>query len=399
MHIRWGRFFRRVTALCLATTAIWFLLTAAEAGTASEVAGWLGENPKLIQAALQAELGRPEENANSIFVRLAAGESALLAANPPSLPVSPKPEATVQFTPVPTPTPEPLPEAQPAPDRDDLTEESPPPAPASPGNIVERTLVPSSAAKGYVTGAGLCLYNRTDLPVDLAAAAVQPVSFTLAPADTGPQILIIHTHTTEAYTPDGEDIYEASDESRTLNERYNMLRVGDEMERVFTELGLHVIHDRNLYDYPQYNGSYSRSGPAVKQYLEEYPSIRLVLDVHRDALMGNDGTIYKTVTSIDGVKTAQVMLVVGTDAAGGEEYAWEENLALATKLQRSMDFLYPTLARPMTLRQSHYNQNLSSGGLLVEVGSHGCTLQEALAGARLFARAAGSVLKGLVEEG
>ena len=116
-----------------------------------------------------------------------------------------------------------------------------------------------------------------------------------------------------------------------------------------------------------------------------------MLDVHRDALMGSDGTVYKAVTTIDGVKTAQVMLVVGSSAGGGDHPGWEENLALAARLQKSLDTLYPTLARPMTLRQSVYNQNLTPGSLLVEVGSHGNTLQEALAGARLFARAAGSV--------
>jgi len=402
LHIRWGRFFRRFAALFLATLAVWLLLTGAGEGAVSVMTDRLEENPDLVRAALRSELGNTEDETGTLLVRLAAGESALLAANPPSL--TPEPVQTAEFlptpepspTPEPTPTPEPLPEAQPAPDRDDLTETSEAPSPA-PGNAIERTLVPSSAAKGYVTGAGLYLYNRTELSVDLATAAAQPVGFSLSPAEAGPQILIIHTHTTEAYTPDGEDLYIESDYSRTLEEDCNMLRVGDEMERVFTELGLNVIHDRGVYDYPQYNGAYSRSGPAVKAYLEQYPTIRVVLDVHRDALMSSDGTVYKTVTSIDGVKTAQVMVVTGTDAAGGGAYDWNQNLALATKLQRSMDFLYPTLARPMTLRRSHYNQNLSPGSLLVEVGSHGCTLQEALAGARLFARAAGSIFLGLVE--
>lgn len=176
-----------------------------------------------------------------------------------------------------------------------------------------------------------------------------------------------------------------------------MLRVGDELERVFTEMGLSVLHDRGIYDYPTYNGSYTRSGPAVADYLAQYPTIKLVLDVHRDALVGSDGTVYKVVTDIDGVKTAQVMLVVGSDAGGGDHPTWQANLALAAKLQKSLDTLYPTLARPMTLRQSVYNQNLIPGALLVEVGSHGNTLQEALAGARCFARAAGMVFLSLKE--
>ena len=236
--------------------------------------------------------------------------------------------------------------------------------------------------------------------MDLSAALYQSLPFTLAPASEGPQILIIHTHTTEAYTPDGIDVYAPSDNNtRTLEEPYNMLRVGDEMEEVFTEMGLSVIHDRGVYDYPAYNGAYGRSGAAVEEYLKQYPTIRIVLDVHRDALVGSDGTVYKAVTTVDRVKTAQVMVVVGTDAGGSHHPGWRDNLALAAKLQKNLDTLYPTLARPMALRQSAYNQALCPGSLLVEVGTHGNTLQEALAGARDFARAAGAVFLGLAAEG
>ena len=170
------------------------------------------------------------------------------------------------------------------------------------------------------------------------------------------------------------------------------------MERVFTEMGLSVLHDRGLYDYPKYAGAYGRSGPAVEEYLEQYPTIKIGLDVHRDALIGNDGTVYKVATTVDGNKTAQVMLVVGSDPGGNSHPNWEENLALCAKLQKSLDTLYPTLARPMALRSSVYNQDLSVGSFLVEVGSHGNTLQEALAGARDFARCAGAVFLGFVEK-
>ena len=108
--------------------------------------------------------------------------------------------------------------------------------------------------------------------------------------------------------------------------------------------------------------------------------------------------MYKVATTVDGVKTAQVMLVVGSAPEGGGHPNWEENLALCAKLQKNLDTLYPTLARPMALRNSIYNQNLSVGSFLVEVGSHGNTLQEALAGARDFARCAGAVFLGLVKE-
>ena len=385
-RIHWGRLLRRSLSLCMAVLALWLLLLGVGAGAAERSLEALGQNEDFVTAALRLELGPAGQESLPFWQRLAVGQSSLLEANPPKHSETLEPLESA-----------PLPNAQPAPDHDDMTEE-PPPAASEPGDVVERTLIPTTT-QGYVTGAGLYLYNRTDLSVDLAAVAQADLCFSLAPAEAGPQILIIHSHATEAYTPQGEDTYVPSDNNtRTTDERYNMLRVGDEMERVFTEMGLSVLHDRELYDYPQYNGSYTRSGPAVEAYLAQYPTIKLVLDVHRDALVGSDGTVYKAVTAIDGAKTAQVMLVVGSDAGGTEHPHWQENLALAAKLQKGLDTLYPTLARPMTLRQSAYNQNLLPGSLLVEVGSHGNSLQEALAGARAFARAAGAVFLGLVRE-
>ncbi len=383
-QIQWGRFFRRGMAVCLATIALWLMVLGASAGAASGRWEELGANEALITAALRTELGYDEREL-SFWDRLVLSQSSLLWANliPPDTAEIP-------------PTPQILPNAQPAPDHDDVTEE-PPPSTAAPGDIVERTLVPTTG-EGYVTGAGLYLYNRTNLSVDLGEVAAKKVKFTLSPASEGPQILIIHSHATEAYTPDGTDIYTPSDNNtRTTDEGYNMIRVGDEMERVFTEMGLSVLHDRGMYDYPVYNGSYTRSGPKVEEYLAQYPTIKLVLDIHRDALVGSDGTVYKVCTSIDGTKTAQVMLVVGSNEGGADHPDWQENLTLATKIQKNLDTLYPTLARPMTLRQSSYNQNLTPGFLLVEVGSHGNTLQEALAGARCFARAAGAAFLNLAE--
>ena len=378
-RIRWGRLIRRSLAVCLTVVTLWLLLTGS-AGVS------LAESEAFVVAALRTELGDRGQGGPGFWQRLALSQSLLLERNltPPE-----QEEAPVE-------TLEPLPNAQPAPDHDDVQDQ--PQITAAPEDIVERTLTPTGSG-GYVTGAGLYLYNRTGLTVDMAAAAPREVPFVLAPAAEGPQILIIHTHTTEAYTPDGVDVYAPSDNNtRTLEEPYNMLRVGDEMERVFTEMGLSVIHDRGVYDYPAYKGAYTRSGPAVEGYLEQYPTIRIVLDVHRDALVGSDGTVYKAVTTIDRVKTAQVMLVIGTNDAGGDHPGWEDNLALAARLQKNLDTLYPTLARPMTLRQSSYNQELVPGSLLVEVGTHGNTLQEALAAARDFARAAGAVFLGLTGE-
>lgn len=382
--ILWGRLLRRAAALFLATLAVWVLPLCTGAGAAGALRE-LGEDPAFVAAALGAELGLAPEDGPLAELdgwgRLAVGQSPLLLAGGGGEVQGMDKEETLD-----------LPAGQPARDLDDIT--APPVTTAAPSDIVGRTLVPTSP-DGYDVAGGLYLYNRTSLDVDLASAASASVPITLP--EEGPQILIVHTHGTEAYTPDGTDVYTPSDNNtRTLDNNYNMVRVGDEMEKVFTEMGLGVIHDTTLHDYPQYNGAYDRSAKTVAAYLEQYPTIRIVLDVHRDALIGEDGTVYKAVTTVDGTSTAQVMLVLGS-SEGGEHPNWMENLTLACKIQNGLNTLYPTLARPMTLRSSRYNQQLCPGSLLVEVGTHGNTLQEALAAARLFARAAGQVLLGLEE--
>ena len=166
----------------------------------------------------------------------------------------------------------------------------------------------------------------------------------------------------------------------------------NEIARIFQEMGIAVIHDKTLHDSPSYNDAYDNARTGIEGYLEQYPTIQMVLDIHRDALVDSDGTVYKPVLQIDGVKTAQVMLLVGTDDAGATFPDWTEHLALAMEIQQEMNSLWPGLARPITLRTARFNQQLTKGSLLVEVGSHGNTLEEALAGARLFARSAAKVL-------
>lgn len=241
---------------------------------------------------------------------------------------------------------------------------------------------------------GMTVKNLTGYSVDTAAMTLAGPGLTLH-ADRA-QILIIHTHSSEAYTPAGLDRYEPSDSFRTEDSEYNIIRVGDELTALFQAAGLNVIHDRNIYDYPSYTGSYSRSGQSIEEYLQEYPDIAIVLDVHRDAL-GSGDVVYKTMAEESGACASQVMLLVGTDESGLEHPHWRRNLALALYLQKAVDDKYPTLMRPIELVQQRYNQHLTTGSLIVEVGSSGNTLQEALAAARLFSSAAAPALSALVE--
>ena len=261
--------------------------------------------------------------------------------------------------------------------------------------VIAQTLLPATDGS-YPSSGGVFLYNRTNQTVDMEALA--QVEITLGGDKMGPQILIIHTHATESYTKAGQDSYQESDPYRTVDDAHNVVRVGDEMAAAFAQAGLNVLHDRTLHDYPNYNGAYTRSRETVERYLAAYPSIRVVLDVHRDAIMGENNAIYKVMTKSDVEENcAQVMLVVGTEEGGGSHPNWRQNLAFAMALERQMNQDKPTLARPITLRKSHYNQQLSVGSLLVEVGTHGNTLEEAVNAARAFAESAAPVISELLE--
>lgn len=257
-------------------------------------------------------------------------------------------------------------------------------------NIIPRTMAPS-ASQTYLQAGDIYIANRADKQPDVAALASAPVHITLR---DGPQILILHSHGSEAYTPSNGDAYIPSDPYRTTDCNYNMVRVGEEMAQIFRDAGFGVIHDTTLYDHPSYNEAYDRSLAAAERWLAQYPSIQVVLDVHRDALAAEDGTIYKAVSAENDGQAAQVMLVVGTDGTG-KHPLWQENLTFAMRVQQQLLDDHQSLARPMVLRASRFNQHLSVGSVLVEVGTHGNTLQEALLGARLFAKSTAKVLEGL----
>ena len=191
-----------------------------------------------------------------------------------------------------------------------------------------------------------------------------------------PAVLILHTHTTESY--ENTENYEASSPYRTLDENYNMCSVGEELARILEAGGIRVIHDRSFHDYPDYNGAYQSARTTVQTYLAENPSICLVLDLHRDAAETADGTQKRETVELDGAPSARLMLVMGSDQGSLSHTQWQKNLSLAVKLQAQLESSHPGLCRPIQLRASRYNQDLSTGALLIEVGTAGNTRQEAL---------------------
>lgn len=226
-------------------------------------------------------------------------------------------------------------------------------------------------------------YN-CDYRPDLGELLTRPFSWDLE--GEAPAVLILHTHTTECYTKEDGEEYEYSGSYRTLDEDYNMLCLGSLVARRLEEAGIRVIHDRNLHDYPDYNGSYAHAAASAEEILEKNPSIRLVLDLHRDAADTAYGQMV-TACSIGSETAAQLMMVVGTDACGLEHPQWEENLSLALKLQILLERENPGICRPLNLSRNRYNQHLADRALLVEIGAAGNTLREAELAAEALARA------------
>ncbi len=223
----------------------------------------------------------------------------------------------------------------------------------------------------------LCGYSA-----DVQALLAQPLSWDLTGAV--PTVLILHSHGSESYTKT-EDYTESSD-YRTLDEQYNVVSVGTQIAQLLQQQGIQVIHDKTLHDYPSYNGSYEHARAAIKAYLEEYPSIRLVLDIHRDAAEDSSGEQIDYTVDISGQKAAQLMLVVGSDAGGLTHPQWQNNMALAVKLHVQLEKLVPGICRPISFRTQRFNQDLSAGAVLVEVGAAGNTRQEALKAAEILAQ-------------
>ena len=232
-------------------------------------------------------------------------------------------------------------------------------------------------------------YNCSLRP-DPAALITAPLSWDLT-ADE-PTVLILHTHGTESYTPSPGENYRESSDYRTLDENYNMLSIGAHLANLLEAGGIRVLQDRTLHDYPSYNGSYNHARKSIRQYLEEYPSIRLVLDLHRDASGG--AAQMRTEATVNGNPSAQLMLVVGTSASGLKHPNWEENLALGLKLHAQCERLAPGIMRYVNLRSQRFNQDLSPGTLLIEVGAAGNTHPEALTAVEVLAEAILSLAKG-----
>ena len=209
-----------------------------------------------------------------------------------------------------------------------------------------------------------------------------PIQSTLNSSE--PLVLILHTHGTEAFAPEGEISQPPESTQRSSDITENIVAVGGVMADLLNEAGIPTIHCEIMHDLESYQNSYNLAADTIQKYLTLYPSIKYVFDVHRDAIIRTDGDIVRPVSLIDGKIAAQVMLLVGTNEKGADHPNWNQNMTVAACLQDRLTRSYANFARPINIRGASFNEQFTPGSLLIEIGSSGNTLSEAKYAAELL---------------
>ena len=257
------------------------------------------------------------------------------------------------------------------------------------GKIVETKYGKANATNTYKN---ICVKNTTQTKsINIEKVLNEPIDLK-AVDRSQPAVLIFHTHTTEGYEMLSRGFYTNSYTGRGEDKSRNMVRVGDEITKMLEKSGYKVIHDTEIHD-RKYTGAYDHSKVNVEAYLKKYPSIQVVLDIHRDAIHLSNGNKIKPTAEINGKKAAQIMIITGAQEGKVKDFPdWEQNLRFAVRLQQTCETMYPGLMRPILFSQRKYNMNLSHCNLLLEMGSDANTLEEAAYSGRLVGTAIAKLL-------
>ncbi|MCQ2477849.1 MAG: stage II sporulation protein P [Clostridia bacterium] len=261
------------------------------------------------------------------------------------------------------------------------------------GKVTEKFISPYTANTYYNS---VYLKNSTDLKIDIKELLSSPLKYKLT-KNGEPQVLILHTHATESFLSEDRDYYTESDASRSTDNSKNMVMIGNIVAEKLNTAGVKTLHDTTLHDYPSYNESYNRSSKTVLSYIKKYPSIKIVIDMHRDAITPSNNEKVKVTTKIDGKKAAQIMLVMGSQSGNVKNFPnYKENLKLAVRIQQTLEVMYPALARSISLTSKNYNESLTEGSVLIEMGTDANSLEEVSYSASLLGNALVSLFNTLV---
>ena len=266
------------------------------------------------------------------------------------------------------------------------------------GVITRRTYGKYTSADYITLSSGAQVRNCTsDSNEALISASKELPPLTIHSDSPEPQVLIVHTHATESFEPYQRDYFDGEFPFRSRDSRYNMVAVGTALAESLAKNGISVVHDGTLHDYPAYTGAYDRSEETIRSILEEYPSIKVVIDLHRDAISEADGSRIAPVTEINGRSAAQLMIISGCDDGRFNMPHYMENFKLAALIQNSTEIMYPSLARAVLFDYRNYNQHITTGSLLIEIGTHANSLDEAIYTAELLGESMAAALKLLTD--
>ena len=264
--------------------------------------------------------------------------------------------------------------------------------------------VGKTSEEDYFGGGRLISYKDIEIQSKIPEEVYNPDIRSLLEQDSDlvisdkskPSVLVYHSHTTEAYALLDSGYYISSD-ARSKKPSRNVVRVGDELVAALESAGYSVIHDTEIHD-TDYNSSYEDSRKTVEKYLEEYPSIEITIDLHRDDITYDNKTKVKPTAVVNGKKAARMMLIAGCEYGLVKNYPdWEYNLRFDLRVQQEVNALYPGLMRPILFSQRKYNMYETHTSFLLEVGTDANTLDEACYSARLFGTALAQMMERYVK--
>ncbi len=257
------------------------------------------------------------------------------------------------------------------------------------GKVIEQQITTESAQIQ-----GVSIKNASSASIDVAAELAKKPDIDIVKTKE-PQVLILHTHTTEAYMTYFAGYYNASDPNRTSDTSRSVVAVGEAIAQQLRASGIGVIHETTVFDSP-YTGAYDRAAEVISKLLKQYPTIKVVLDIHRDAINRSTSEKLKPTAVIDGKKAAQMMIITSVcNSKTAPHPDWEQNLRFALRLHSTLNTQYEGIMRPMYLVDSRYNEHLTHGSLLIEVGSEANTIDEATYSGELLGKGLSKVLSEL----
>lgn len=259
------------------------------------------------------------------------------------------------------------------------------------GRIKSQTINKAGATASY---GDVYIKNKTEKTINIKTEMSKKPNLKIKLNSSNPQVLIVHTHATESFFPKLVENYPKSWGERDNDVAKNMVSVGEVIKNYLNKSDIKTVQSTVLHDKGEYNGAYDRSRKTIQSYLKKYPSIKVVLDVHRDAINEEDGDKIRPIINIKGKTAGQIMLVSGCESGPITGYPnWQKNLRFSLGLQKTLEQNYPSLARPLFFAEKKYNQDLCENSLLVEVGSQANLLSEAKYSAKLFSISLSKYLK------